>query len=61
MVKKKSEMKYTNKYAIRRTGKVQVKPLDLDLNRMRKKKVRKIKIETVISYKLYTAISGHYL
>ena len=58
MVKKKSEMKYTNKYAIRRTGKVQVKPLDLDLNRMRKKKVRKIKIETVISYKLYTAISG---
>ena len=41
MVKKKSEMKYTNKYVIRRTGKVQVKPLDLDLNRMRKKRFGK--------------------
>ena len=41
LVKKKSEMKYTNEYAIRRTGKVQVKPLDLDLNRMRKKRFGK--------------------
>ena len=37
LVKNKSEMKYTNEYSIRRTGKVQVK--QLDLNRMRKIKV----------------------
>ena len=47
----KSEMKYTNEYSIRRTGKVQAK--QLDLNRMRKKKVSEKTNKKTHTYILY--------